>query len=296
MNGKSAFIIKYIILIVFVLGVYNSNAQRSKQFVIYNAIAYKNTPNLSARGLHKLIMIYRSDLVSLDSVQSKLAGSQRFLPDEAKIKTAALNALKTPQVPVCLDIEAWGFKNDTDGEASREKYLQVVNIFRKYNKQNPIGFYGLNPYADNILPYLWSNGKNAMFKQRWLNVNNLLLPVANAINISFPSFYTLRKDDTSSFRKMVQMQSQLIKQQKRDIPVYGFLWPQYHPSSGMANQFIDDQTWKFELETLYKYCDGIVIWGTPYIYDNKKLVYMNWDENANWWKVTQQFITAHQIK
>lgn len=281
-----------IILFLFFSATSRGQAQNKRSFLIYNAIAYKDAPDLTSEGLSKLNMYYGFSLVTADA-----KNKQHHYVDREKIKNTAINALKTPNVPVCLDIESWNPTVDSSKQQALANYIEVLKVFRKYNTRSRIGYYSLMPYPDFLLQHLWGKDKRKDWGQEWTKANNFLKPITKEVDISFPSFYTLVQNDTLTWKKMVIAQVAKVKSFKKNIPVYGFIWPQYHPSNKLVgNQFIDADTWRFQLETLYKYCDGIVIWGTPYYYQDKKLVYVSWNEKDAWWKVTQQFIKKYNIK
>jgi hypothetical protein len=84
-----------------------------------------------------------------------------------------------------------------------------------------------------------------------------------------------------------------IKKYKRELPVYAYLWPQYHENTPRQWQFLDPDLWKFELETLYPLTDGVVIW-TSNKDANHQII--SWDERMPWWQATREFIRSHHIQ
>jgi hypothetical protein len=64
-------------------------------------------------------------------------------------------------------------------------------------------------------------------------------------------------------------------------PVYFYLWPQYHDGTPKQFQYFDTAYWTFQLETSYRYADGIVLWGSSRF---------PWDETSGWWAATLKFM------
>ena len=52
--------------------------------------------------------------------------------------------------------------------------------------------------------------------------------------------------------------------------------------------YIDGDYWKLQLETVYKYADGVIIW-SPKSHNIAK----EWDENESWWIETKLFINSY---
>ena len=92
-------------------------------------------------------------------------------------------------------------------------------------------------------------------------------------------------DDQSAWAKRAQASAAEARALGPGKAVYFYLWPQYHDGTPKQFQFIDGAYWKFQLETAYRYADGVVLW-SPSRYD--------WDDSTGWWTATQEFM--HTIR
>ncbi len=73
----------------------------------------------------------------------------------------------------------------------------------------------------------------------------------------------------------------------KNKPVIVFLWPEYHDSNMiLKGNYIEKEFWRLQLDTVFKYADGLIIWGGWK---------QEWDSNAIWWKETIQFIQENNL-
>ncbi|PZF71003.1 hypothetical protein DN068_20075 [Taibaiella soli] len=254
-----------------------TNSKAQKKFTLFNAIHYRNTPDLTSQSVHKLNLFYEVHL---------LDGSKQ--PNDDSIRKAALKSERG--VPVTLDIESWSFASGDMDETIR-KYEQAIHTFKQANPNAPLGFYGVVP--ENII-HKWRKMRyteNSDYSN-WLNTNLKLKPIADKVDVFFPACYTYT-DDTISWKEAVTATIKEIKKYSADKPVYAYIWPQYHGGFPKGIQFIDPKVWKFELETLYNLTDGAVIWSGNRDANNNVI---NWSESMPWWQVTKDFIREHNIK
>jgi hypothetical protein len=122
--------------------------------------------------------------------------------------------------------------------------------------------------------------------QSWREENDQLRSLAGAVDVLFPSLYTMYPDQ-AGWRKYAIAQIEEARRYGNGKPVYVFLWPQYHESNLiLGGRYLPADYWLFELMTAKEYADGIVIWG-GWSSDNRPV---EWDENAAWWKVTKEFM------
>jgi hypothetical protein len=161
----------------------------NKTFVIYNAMQYQSMPDLTTRGLRSINLINETSLFTSSTIKT---------PDSLKIDILATQSSTQPDVPVVLDIEAWSY-GQRQLAATIDSFLEVIRIFKQYDK-GALGFYGVVPND----AYNWANieptgGKNYV---NWQNLNSQLSPIADQIDLFFPSFYT-DDNDTSSWNEFV---------------------------------------------------------------------------------------------
>jgi hypothetical protein len=253
-------------------------------FLVFDAIGYKNKPDLRPYGLHPLNLIYANRLVSRDP-----SDPSAVLPDDSKISQAASQCLAQPAVPVTLDIESWSYKKDSiTGTVSR--FVQVLRTFKAANPASPVGYYGVVPNNRFAWKNIQPEGSPKFLA--WQQLNVWLDPVARQVDLLFPACYTF-DNDTAAWRNFV---TATIGEARKYLPgkrVYAYLWPQYHEGTPTQLQFVDLAVWKFELETIYTLADGCVIWSSAKGPD-KSII--NWDSNMPWWRVLRQFIRNHAIR
>lgn len=252
-----------------------------RHFTLFNSLHYKNTPDLEGEGLHRLNLVYENRL-----------NDPGHIIDSEKIGSVA-QALRGDPAPVTLDIESWPFWGTPDALPSTiDKYLRVVRIFKQQNPASPIGFYGVVPRQ----AFRWSSMdpvSNPKGYAGWLGLNEAMRPVAGAVDVFFPSFYTYDAD-TVSWLKMVDSTVSAIKRYSGNKPVYAYIWPQYHEDKVTGGrQFIDTAVWRFQLEALYSRVDGAVIWSSNKDHDGN---IVSWYDGMPWWIVTRSFIKEHHIK
>ena len=279
----------YIFLFCFVT--FKLVAQK-KDFRVYDAMMFVDKPILYDIGLSKINLIYEDSLLSYNPKFPKIA-NERIL-NEKKLKRTF--ALIEEKYPICLDIESWTLDRG-NMKKSIPKYVNVLKRFNtKYAKSN-IGLYGVIPYADlnlymNKVTYLKDNSRNWM--QDWVFINNNIGTLAKNGSVFFPSCYT-RFKDKKLWLSIFLAQIEQIKKIDPNQKIYAFIWPQYYsPGMWYNEQLVEKNFWEFQLETAYRYCDGVVIWSPPFKSIDRKPNY--WIINADWWLVTKEFIIRKNIK
>jgi len=251
----------------------------SKSFTIFNAMQYQNMPDLSSNGLHSINLINETSLFTAPT---------DLIPDSLKVENLAIQAANSPGIPVVMDIEDWSYSN-SQLPTTIDWFLDVIRVF-KQNDPGPLGFYGVVPND----AYNWSfiepvGGSNYV---KWQTLNSQLSPIADQVDLFFPSFYT-DDNDTVSWNSFLNATISELKKYNTNKPVYAFVWPQYHDGYPNQYQFVDTSVWKYELEALYPLVDGIVIWSSSKILPG---VSSTWDADWPWWLTTQAFIKEHNIQ
>lgn len=255
-----------------------------KVFTVFNAMHYNNTPDLNSRSVHDFYLVYPNHLVFPDPNDPT-----NILPNPDSIQQVAARYLNQPTIPVSLDIESWSYSS-SQLDTTISRYMQVIAAFKQTNSSSKLGFYGVVPND----AYTWKNIQPAGSPNylRWQALNVSLSPIANQVDLFFPSFYTF-DNDTVSWKNLVTATLEENKKYNRKVPVYAYLWPQYHDGTATQLQFVDTSVWRYELETLYPLTDGIVIWSSnkgP----NKTII--SWDETMPWWLTMQSFLQEHGIQ
>src|SRR5690606_15270403 len=114
--------------------------------------------------------------------------------------------------------------------------------------------------------------------------NSRLMPLADAVDVLFPSLYAFDLDEAAWVR---YAEENLAEARRFGKPVIAFLWPQVHGSSARhGHEFVSGDFWRVQLETVYRHADGFVIW-TPH--GNERTEF---DPRAGWWLATREFLAA----
>lgn len=279
MDGKKWMIILsyyfsgLMVILVAVMILLGSSVTYALGFPVFDALLYQKKPDLSPVGLKPVRMVYDSELWH--------DGESKDNPNPNTISKIASRL--DPAVPVCVDIEHWPTAGaPVEVSSGIDKYISVISAFRHKQSSLKIGYYSVIPRAD-----YWraTKAKGQKAYDSWLKENVALKNIADSVDIIYPSLYTFYPDQ----KEWVKYAIENIKEAKKyGKPVYAFLWPQYHDSNLIyKGQYIPADFWRVELETCYKYADGIVIWGG---WQEK------WNENAAWWVETKKFMSSLKRK
>ncbi|MDQ0042709.1 hypothetical protein [Variovorax boronicumulans] len=265
-------------LLLGALGIGGAQAQQQrKPFVLAQSMYYKSGVDVSSFGVPRNPLIYEAMLLPSKTSDQMIEGDalKKFL-----------EGLEPGPFPTVIDIERWNLYTDNEGERakSREKFLDVAKNIRAAKPGIKLGYYGLVP-TRTYWPLVDSSKKND--RQKWENQNKRAMddfvPHVDAI---FPSLYTLY-GDKDGWKSYAEETLRVARQFGK--PVYCYLWPQFNSGNPLlAGKYLPAEYWRLELETCYKYADGVVIWN----HEPKK----DWDPSAEWWQETLKFLNAHSIK
>ena len=252
----------------------SGSAQAANQFVVFDATWHKGKPDLSQYGLRPITLI---------GGQLWEKGADRaYLPKKNQVRPLAEQAMASGGIAV-LDIEHWPVRGDhaVVGE-SLTKLSTVLAWFHEAFPGLQVGYYGVPPIRD-----YWRAIKGSGTKEylAWQAENDALRPLANDVDILFPSLYTFYPH-REGWVEYAVAQIRETRRYGQGKPVYVFLWPAYHESNLLlGNKSIEPEFWKLQLETVRAHADGIVIWGGGG---------SSWNEQAPWWKITKEFMgTIH---
>jgi len=259
----------------------------SKDFKIFNALLYKNTPDLSKYGFKDIYLFYEDDLNYINKTYKEQGRSINKTGVANSAKKAKLN----PDIPVCLDIESWPLDGKYKSE-SKNKYLSVLKLFKQYNNKSKVGYFGVFPMDSPHADYSFNSKiRSSVIMPKWQSTNNYFKDVGRAVDIYYPVFYTRYKDE-ETWEKIVKEKVAKIREVNKTAKIYGFIWPQYYTNDGQYN-FIESDVWKRQLEILYKYCDGAVIWSH---YKGPGGKNVNFSTQMPWFKTTTEFMRNKNIK
>ncbi len=259
----------FIIILFVLIPLMQLSSQNKKDFKIFNALSFKETPDLSKYGFSKINLIYEDGVISTNYKLKKGDFNWRFI-DFTKILKEANKSKTEKNIPVCLDVEYWGkylYDKNTKNDAE-EIYVTLINIYRTIDSKSLVSVFHYGAISKKI------NGVS---------------------NVVYPCYYT-HNNDHKQWISMVKNGIKSIQKQNVNNPIYVFIWPQYNPNQSkhdLGYKFIEPDFWRLQLETLYPLCDGIVVW-SHYKDENGNLIYFN--EKMPWFQETIKFIEKYDIK
>jgi len=252
-----------------------------KQFEVFDCTIYRSKPNLAEYGVAPIKIIYGDEMQGMTTEAWYKKYKPGVLPDTFPSPQwlAKLGKKYERESVVVLDyegIKAYGVSKDKYRRDIQE-YVKMAQAFKSGSGADgsKVGFYEVPPIAD------WGRVIHGGVDPSLRADNDLLKPLVEAVDVIFPSMYTWDPDVNVwlNAASVTIAEARRISQGK---PVYVFVWPRYHEfNKTLSHQLIPADMWRRELEYIYKYADGIVIWDG----DTSK-----WDENWPWWKETKDFL------
>jgi hypothetical protein len=261
------------------VGALMSAPAEAGDFVVRDATRYAENPNLATYGLKDIIVAYESSLWP--------AGASKATPDLNHIRNVYIPKIKSknPDV-VVLDIEVYKFTGTTtvtDWNNNINKLKSVIAVFKQEMPNTKIGYYLLMPER-NWLAACGDPRKRVARTASWHDRNLRLQPLADAVDIIFPSLYTFYDDLASQTCWQSYAKANIAEAKMYGKPVWPFIWMKYH-SNG---KWISGAFWKVQLETIYNNANGVVIWSAATATDP-------WSWTAPWWVETKNFMTAKSL-
>lgn len=245
-------------------------------FVARDATRFREDPNLAKYGLKNIIVAYEASLWP--------SGASRTQPNTSYIATSYIPKVRNlnPDV-IVIDIETWPLKagmTASEITANITKFKKVIAVFRRELPKTKIGLYLVMPERNWLAP-CGDPAKIASRTKSWHERNLKLKPLADAVDIIFPSLYTFYSDPTC-WNKYAAAN---IKEARiYGKPVWAFLWMKVHTTG--AN--ITSTFWRQQLDTVYGLADGLVIWSMASSTDK-------WSYTAPWWIQTADFLRDKKL-
>lgn len=242
------------------------NTKNKRKFRVYNALLFKETPDLTRYGFSRFNIIYEDGVISTNyHVKDEKSEKRRFVDYEKIQKRASVS--KKQRMPVCLDVEHWDLYNKETKEYATKQYVDLLAAYRKIDRKNLVSVFHYGSISQEIY---------------------------DSSNIIYPAFYT-HSEDMGEWEAMVR-NSVRSNRARGSKPIYAFIWPQYNPvpkRHKLGYSFVEREKWKRQLELLYELCDGIVIWSH---YRDEKGNDILFDLNMPWFQETVEFITRKKIR
>lgn len=245
------------------------SAQKDTPFKIYENVAYVGKP--AYIGIKRVPILYENMLWR--------NGESKDGPPNADSLNYWINQVKNVTGPMILDIEHWPIYTDT---VTRQYMVDIANAFKIAGRTYEIGYYAMIPQRDTFAALFPWHPSFTNWKAR----NTFVQPIADAVDILCPSLYSLYADQQRWDHYTIEniLEARRLAPNKKIIP---FLWPQYHTSSDRkALQYVDPELWMHQLTTVYRMCDGVIIWR---IADGEV-----WNPSLPWYQVTLEFMERFQ--
>ena len=246
-----------------------------RPFVVFDTMDYFHKPDSTVYGIRPLTLIYPEHFGP--DWYKQVDGR---LPELEAVQAVARDVQHRGQRLAVLDIEHWPLTGSPDSvRYNLTKYMTVLEWFRAAAPGMLIGYYGPPPIIDygralRLIP-------DPLY-QSWMAENDQIRPLADAVDVFFPSIYTF-SPDRAKWKKYAIAQIAEARRLGNGKPVYVFLWPQYHESAtpaSLVHTYLPAEYWLLQLQTARDYADGIVLWGNA----------SEWVNNAPWWNATIEFM------
>jgi hypothetical protein len=242
-------------------------------FKARDATRYTLNPNLGPYGLKNIVVAYENSLWP--------SGASHSTPNPSYILSTYIPKIKgqNPDV-VVIDIESWKLEpsmTSTQVTTNINKFKSVLSAFRKGLPNAKLGLYMGVPYRNWLAP-CGDPAKKASRMTSWHNHNLRLRPLADAVDIIFPSLYTFYSDSSSISCWPAYANANIKEARIYGKPVWGFLWMKYHTTGA----WIPRTFWRKQLDTTYTGADGLVVWS--------KAGTDTWSWSAPWWLETKDFL------
>ena len=222
----------------------------AKKFIVYDNIYYPGKPDTAPFGMAPINLIYEKDIWPNK-------GNESLLPVRRDFDALVRNATKPG--PVVLDVELLG-----NNSAEHELVLATLADWTHQDLPGKVvGFYGTNTLT-KVKPENMEYAKE----------------LAAHVDAMFPPMYTYDKDHDAWAARAAKVVAE-AHTFAPGKPVYFYLQPQYHHTTPLAYQYVEEEYWAFQLQTARPLVDGVVIW-TGLRWD--------WDNSAGWWIATQAFL------
>jgi len=236
-------------------------------FRVYESIRCQSKPIFSQLGVLPIQIVHATWLWE--------RGAKWNEPDERRIRSVALK-LKDYGNPIIVDVVHWSLAGDEkQAKENAERLTQMMNWFKEEQPELLFGYYGVLPVPNYRATQRWQGDERKQWKER----NAAFWKLGQTVKVIFAPLYTF-PPDRGAWKRYGK---ETLKEAKQyDKPVIVLLRPTYHVSNEkLKGNMVEGDYWEIQLDTCRKYADGIVI-----SLDLKK----DWDENADWWKVTKVFL------
>ena len=170
---------------------------------------------------------------------------------------------------VCLNIEAWHFRNGEDHEFQYEQFRIITEAYRDAFPGARFGYYALMPTRNYWAPVklFMSPLNNAHIREygNWQKRNAMFrtdIELAHMVDTIQPSLYMLY-ESTDEEQERRYLKYQVIEAQKYGKPCIYWVWPCFHDSNrDYKYTYVGDERWEWILNVIKsngRETDGIVL-------------------------------------
>lgn len=246
---------------------------------VFEALMQAGKPDLRRYGIEPVEIAYEAQLWNPGAPADSY-------PDRKKVLSAADRAVKRQSILV-LDIERWPVEAgvaDRLVEQRIERLQHIVGWIRDEYPRVRLGYFGIMPSAAVTWALAPAESREGV---AWRRANSRLDSLAASMDVVLPSLYSYSNDPDRWVRVAVAN----IKAARRyGKPVYAFVWPKYSERNAeLSYQYVGDDFWRLQLETVCRYADGVVLWGG---WDPAHKRPERWSSEASWWRTTQRFLAG----
>lgn len=267
-------------ILIFMMGVataFSSPYTLAAEFRVFKTTSGYDHPDFQQYNIGQVTPTYRAALYGTYRSDDAIFGSV----NEQAIRraVAGVNASGLVFFDVEHLLHLGGGVKHGSFEENVQKLKQMADIAHDANPNVKMGFYSILPARNYWAPN--KNDPQALAKWREYNVS--MKPVADKVDVIFPSLYTFY-DDPEGWVKYAK--ANIAEAKKYGKPVYALVWHQYHGSNDkLGGKLIPGDFWRLQLETIKEAgADGVILWGTR---QNQE---PSVKQDAPWWQETKKFI------
>ncbi len=225
------------------------------------------------------------------------------LPSEQGIKDAWQNALiitndnawprKSPIVSINIEKwPLWPWVNRKIHRLNATRYADVARRLKAHSNAS-LCYYSILPFGG--VAVVARSRRESAYLNVWRETNRetsrLLGGELGALCPQMYSFYggkdsATREANLKQWQQFARSTVALARELHPDLPVYPYLWPQFHPGGTEKDyDFVPADRWEAQLRLLKEIADGVILWGGT---DFHRGGHLKWDENAPWWQATRR--------
>ncbi|MDR2283394.1 MAG: hypothetical protein LBE37_09305, partial [Sphingobacterium sp.] len=258
----------------------NTTYNPNKKFKLFGAFTFPEGPTLEPFGIHRIKLVQEKDL------SSGAYTNGIYEPLTTKIETMAIDAAKSPNVPICIIGGTWIKDRNTDHEAMVARYEAVKRIFKDKNTTNELGFVFVG--GTSLSGLRVSNGNFYVNTAGWMHSAIIpTRPLRQYADYLLPAAYIV-DDDIHTWKKEFYFAIKEARKTNPDKPIYAYLYTDYfNQTINFVDSYkpIKEATWEAMLDAVFRMCDGVVM---------SNLSNTTWDGNMGFWTATKRFIEKYK--